>query len=779
MKPRKFFALLFAAVLVFGGCGKKGNAPDAGTSGKPPRGEEIVEKTDVLTNVYRGTAYAMPEGYSVHGLLTKAWYDPKSGEAACVVTDGDKRARLLTVGEKGVVGDLDLGIPEDREFYRAAIRENFCFYLTYEAAYETEGSNRFYLSRYNRETGKTKTSEPLGPLFGKTRLDGFTDMAVDAENRVWLLGGGEILILSSDLAPLNTLDGRYVNTLAAAPDGTVWGLTSGGAAVYEAGSVKSIRALTFPERPSAVVFAGDEETGFLYAGDSGVWSASVGEDGKVSGTLLMSWQNSNVSAQNLLLVSAPDADSLLFLETEGSVRRPVLYHASEDVNLNEVTVLEIAQAVDVEEISMFGRGIKNAIVAFNKTHPDTRIVLRDYAQYNTKENPNGGENKLMIDMLTGIYKPDMLIVSTERGGESMLELVPKGLYTDLTPFLEADEEVNMSSTFGGMRRLFDDGKGGIWGITPSVAIHTLLSTREMLGGFADREAEGWTLADLLDYAESLPEDVTFEPYLTQENAQSRLLGRDGFRSFYDREHASCSFDSPEFIRLLGFLAGLPKDRQELLRVSAFDRADSVEQYGYFYGGKVALYPFTLSGLDRLRNAESQFGAKDWVMIGFPAEGHNGSYLTTDTCLVMTSFCAAPELAWEWLCAVMLGTDDDWGFARWSSLKSAFDARAEDLWNTQSILYFNGNMESYGNYEPFTEADLKSPGYICRLEKTDTDRLKTLLDDVLGSPMIDAVPGQITEIVNEEISVFLSGVGTAEDCAGKIQSRVSIWQAEHK
>ncbi len=27
--------------------------------------------------------------------------------------------------------------------------------------------------------------------------------------------------------------------------------------------------------------------------------------------------------------------------------------------------------------------------------------------------------------------------------------------------------------------------------------------------------------------------------------------------------------------------------------------------------------------------------------------------------------------------------------------------------------------------------------------------------------------------------FLSGVGTAEDCAAKIQSRVSIWLAEHK
>ncbi|MBR5681609.1 MAG: hypothetical protein IKX19_13255, partial [Clostridia bacterium] len=462
----------------------------------------------------------------------------------------------------------------------------------------------------------------------------------------------------------------------------------------------------------------------------------------------------------------------------GHVRSLSLYRASDDVNLNEVTVLEIAQAVDVEEISMFGRGIKNAIVSFNKTHADARIVLRDYSQYNTKEKPNGGESKLMIDMLTGVYRPDMLILSTERGGGSVSELVSHGLYTDLTPFLEKDPEVNMDSTFGGMRRLFDDMKGGIWGITPSVVIHTLLSTREMLGPFADREAEGWTLTELLDYAESLPEEVTFEPNLTEERAEALLLGRDGLRAFYDRESAACSFDSPEFIRLLDFLAGLPKDRQELLRLSEFDRVDFSERYSYFYNNRVALVPFTISGLDRLRDAEAQFGTKDWVMIGFPAEGHNGSYLTTDTCLVMTSFCAAPDLAWEWLRAVMLGTDDEWRSAYWSSLKSAFDARAEEWWNRQSLVYFNGRAETYSNYEPFTEADLKSPGYICRIDKTDTDRLKTLLDDVLGSPMIDAVPGEITEIVNEELSAFLAGVGTAEDCAKKIQSRVSIWLAEH-
>ena len=36
-----------------------------------------------------------------------------------------------------------------------------------------------------------------------------------------------------------------------------------------------------------------------------------------------------------------------------------------------------------------------------------------------------------------------------------------------------------------------------------------------------------------------------------------------------------------------------------------------------------------------------------------------------------------------------------------------------------------------------------------------------------------------EIVEEEVSALIAGVGSAEDCAAKIQSRAAIWAAEQK
>ncbi|MBQ3638141.1 MAG: hypothetical protein II953_07250, partial [Clostridia bacterium] len=51
-------------------------------------------------------------------------------------------------------------------------------------------------------------------------------------------------------------------------------------------------------------------------------------------------------------------------------------------------------------------------------------------------------------------------------------------------------------------------------------------------------------------------------------------------------------------------------------------------------------------------------------------------------------------------------------------------------------------------------------------------------DGAGEPFTDAFPADANAIVQEEINEYLSGMGTPEDCAKKIQSRVSIWLAEH-
>ena len=47
------------------------------------------------------------------------------------------------------------------------------------------------------------------------------------------------------------------------------------------------------------------------------------------------------------------------------------------------------------------------------------------------------------------------------------------------------------------------------------------------------------------------------------------------------------------------------------------------------------------------------------------------------------------------------------------------------------------------------------------------------------PWLEQTPTEMSEICSEEVSAYLGGLGTAEECMDKIQSRVSLWAAERK
>ena len=76
-------------------------------------------------------------------------------------------------------------------------------------------------------------------------------------------------------------------------------------------------------------------------------------------------------------------------------------------------------------------------------------------------------------------------------------------------------------------------------------------------------------------------------------------------------------------------------------------------------------------------------------------------------------------------------------------------------------------------------DLGAVGWVSIPTAEDFARFEAFLDNDAGYPLTERISPEINEIIEEEISAFFAGVGSAEDCAKKIQSRVSIWLAEHR
>ena len=80
--------------------------------------------------------------------------------------------------------------------------------------------------------------------------------------------------------------------------------------------------------------------------------------------------------------------------------------------------------------------------------------------------------------------------------------------------------------------------------------------------------------------------------------------------------------------------------------------------------------------------------------------------------------------------------------------------------------------------PTRREDLKQPGYVGGITREEIDALRDYIDNRVGEPLREQISEDVRAIIREEISAYLGGVGSAEDCAKKIQSRVSIWLSEH-
>ncbi|MBO4931075.1 MAG: hypothetical protein J6I42_02730, partial [Clostridia bacterium] len=96
------------------------------------------------------------------------------------------------------------------------------------------------------------------------------------------------------------------------------------------------------------------------------------------------------------------------------------------------------------------------------------------------------------------------------------------------------------------------------------------------------------------------------------------------------------------------------------------------------------------------------------------------------------------------------------------------------------LYTDGSADQFSpkmKYE--VGRTLPKPGIAVQFTEETAEEIVGWFDDVIGLPVRDHVDSEVSGIVNEEITAYLAGTKSAADCARVIQSRVSIWLAEHQ
>ena len=477
MKRRRLTAwiLALAAVFTLVGCRKRDPGPETETDAE-------ISDPNILTHVWRESAKTEDPVRMAYNVTPYYDRETKTLTYLCRTTEdygedsmelGYSLRSLSPDGEERVIADFTL--TDEWVFGGFAEADGVVCNL---CSQDENGNRRASIGVFDAGSGAwTSRTDDLLPLF-EDRPIGIRGPIRDSSGHylVSAESGSEILVLAEDGSLIRRIrpeaGGSEITGFVSSESGRIYaslftsnGLNAAAEVLPDEGTVGK------PMNAGQGLFGGSGADAFYYLTNGGI--LAVSEDG--GERMLLSYSNSGLSwAEATPLYVSAEAVVLSEFPAMGNrfAGAPVsLYVPGEDIDLRQQQVLTLAY-FDHMTTSMTA-----AVNNFNRSHPEARIVTEDWAVYNNDQNPRGGYEKLARDLVTGTASPDILVGIP--GQAQMKALVDHGLYLDLMPYVQADDVVSPDNLFGCVKRFFDDGRGGLWGITPNFQIsQSIVSTPE-------------------------------------------------------------------------------------------------------------------------------------------------------------------------------------------------------------------------------------------------------------------------------------------------------------
>ncbi|MBQ3708718.1 MAG: hypothetical protein II889_12570 [Clostridia bacterium] len=756
MKVRIAWLCLLTAVLLLVGCGKQ---KEAESPAAPSNGE-------VLTGIFTAQTVPLDADWRMcHGVLP--YWNGETVEAFCQIREEREvngeivfsyRSMLCSFTAKGeLAGWEEVSLPDHEAWITHGAVTEDAVYVFLSAVGHDE------LVRIDRADGAISSADVTSAM-GQDST-GIRFFAEGGEGRFFASDGMSAAVYDDDLVLLTRFSlPSEITSMARGADGQVWAVTrdtSGTSSAVTIGTDGFGREIPFPDDGRHTLIpapAGIPLVSFFYENGEAICSARTEQDGVLAVTQIMRFVNSGIASLGSvydfgvnhagLYASAMLAEDLfLAVDWDGAfTASPILWEKAADINPNEIKTITLAHTVTLPPRMI------SQLTAFNRSHPEAQIVPVDYTAYIDPDSLDAQEAQLVFDILNGGFRPDIVVTSADPGAPLSERRVPvqlteKKLTVDLTPYLLTDEEINFDTLFGCVPRLFDDGEGGIWGITPRIRIDTLLLSpawTDSLNG-----AGRWSSAQMFSFFDSLPDGAegVFMENQSWFSYPWNILPR-GYIDFMGE--AGEGFGSDGFLAYLSYLKDLPKDLNVWYGAPHGSMAlDYRAKEAAFRNGEIAADRVILNAM--ADSTVRTWYREGWVPVGFPASGFSGIRVSTDTAFAITAFSDDPDLCFEAIKAFFAPGDYD------------FNNSADIPLPSTKPLYLDIIGAIYGEEEVSNEG---------------TEWFFELLEGA-GVPYLTGTPQAVHDIVVEEISEYLGGRGTAEDCAAKISSRVGLWAAERQ
>lgn len=440
----------------------------------------------------------------------------------------------------------------------------------------------------------------------------------------------------------------------------------------------------------------------------------------------------------------------------------VIYDNFEGKNyLARFTKIPPEEVPDKVSITMAGTYIdyqvKGQIVKFNKSSNDYRIQLLDYSSmYGTPED-YAGVNRLNSDIASGKI-PDILLLSADIPIKSY---IAKGLFADLLPLLEKDEELSIDDLLPNVVEAFTvDGK--LYQLVPHFYISTVFAKTSVVGS-----EPGWTLKEAQDILAQRPEGTTLFADMTQETMLYYYINYCG-EQFIDWETGKCNFDGEEFIQLLEYIKTYPVE----IDYAAYDESYWMESRNSFRDGKVLAQTNSIDSFRWFKRTQEETFGEEVTMIGFPSENGLGSSISSFNSFAISARSDHKEVAWEIL-RYYLSEEYQAENSQYQLpiTRKAFELAGEEAMEKTYYTDEQGNrVETEEYYYVNDEEFLLEP-----LSAEEWAKLKDFIMSVNETANYDS---DLQTIIREETAPYFEGQKTVEEVVDIIQSRAQIYISEN-
>ena len=438
-------------------------------------------------------------------------------------------------------------------------------------------------------------------------------------------------------------------------------------------------------------------------------------DSGAAGEELFVWMDSDINGYCV---------TNLYLLEDGRLCATVEDYMNDDRVIVALERTKAEQAPKREELVLAtvdgGSDLATMAVKFNRGNSRYHLTVKSYES--------------LTDLYNAVLtkKPMDLI---DLSGVNVQKLAARGLFEDLTPYVDRSEVFDRSDFVDGILDVYTCGNTLV-GIPAEFMIQTIVGNKAQL----DNKA-GLTLEELFSIGARYPGAKAFDGVTKEEMMQYLMMFNED--AFIDWDTGTCRFDSESFKEILKYVSQFPDD---LVSGREEETLPAKIQNGEVLFAVAELYPPLI-----LRDYVKMFG-EDAACIGFPtADGRGGHLLISSNAYAIAAVSEHKESAWEFIEGTLA-----------QEKKGELDI---ELWFTYPALKRKLSER--------VDAALERG----ELTRDDVNVVLELLPDAMS--FFSVKDDEVIKIISEEAPFYYSGQKGIDDVVSIIQKRVQLYVSENK